>query len=266
VVGSEPFGRRRPWLYAACSLVVHAGVVCAIGAIPRRAPSPPPVIDIEIAMVARPAPPPPPPPPPPPEPDRPLPVEPVRPAPPVRARLRATAPVARAEPPSPAPVNDPAPPSNETPDIPQFKVSMSSASQGTGPALPVGNARGGGPSRPGGTGPGGTGAGGGAPGELAVVPASEVTRPPLPKGRCAGHYTEAALAAAIEGVVVVDLIIDATGRVRDATVVSGLSHGLTEQAVADAKACPFTPAERNGVAVAVRLPGFKIRFAIPDAR
>jgi TonB family protein len=197
-----------------------------------------------------------------------VPVEPVRPAPPVHTRLRAAAPVVRAEPPRPAPVSDPAPPSNEAPDIPKFGVSMSSTSQGTGPAMPVGSARGGGPSGPGGTGPGGTGpgAGGGAPGELALVPASEVTRPPLPRGRCAGHYTEAALAAAIEGVVVVDLIIDATGRVRDATVVSGLSHGLTEQAVRDAKACPFTPAERNGVAVAVRLPGFKIRFAIPDAR
>ena len=120
----------------------------------------------------------------------------------------------------------------------------------------------------GGGGPGG-GAGRGGPSDAAdavhPVPAVEVTRMPLPSGRCAGKYTDAARAAAVEGVVVLDLVVDASGRARDVVVIDGLSHGLTEAALRALAACRFTPGERGGVAVAVRVRGFKIRFLLQDA-
>jgi len=86
----------------------------------------------------------------------------------------------------------------------------------------------------------------------------------LPQGRCAGKYTEAARAAGIEGVVVLDVIVDETGRTRDITVVEGLDHGLTEAAIAALRACRFSPGERAGQPVAVRVRGFKIRFLLGE--
>ena len=89
---------------------------------------------------------------------------------------------------------------------------------------------------------------------------------PLPQGRCAGKYTEDARAAATEGTVVLDLIVDEKGHARDIKVVSGLDHGLTEAAITALKECAFTPGEKEGHAVAVRVRGFKIRFVLQDAQ
>ena len=85
---------------------------------------------------------------------------------------------------------------------------------------------------------------------------------PLPRGRCAGAYTDAAREAGVEGVVVLDLVVDEQGRAREITVVEKLPHGLTEAAVAALRACRFDPGERAGVAVPVRVRGFKIRFVL----
>jgi TonB family protein len=87
---------------------------------------------------------------------------------------------------------------------------------------------------------------------------------PLPQGRCAGKYTEAARTAGIEGVVVLDLIVDETGRAREITVVEGLDHGLTQAAIEALSACRFTPGERGGQRVPVRVRGFKIRFVLQE--
>ena len=87
---------------------------------------------------------------------------------------------------------------------------------------------------------------------------------PLPQGRCSGAYTALARAAGIEGVVVLDLIVDERGHPRDIEVVNGLSHGLTEAAIAAVRACTFSPGERAGHAVPVRVRGFKIRFRLQD--
>jgi TonB family protein len=89
---------------------------------------------------------------------------------------------------------------------------------------------------------------------------------PLPRGRCAGKYTEEARAAATEGVVVLDLIVDEHGRARDITAVEGLPHGLTEAAIAALQACTFTPGERNGQPVPVRIRGFKVRFFMTEGQ
>jgi len=143
---------------------------------------------------------------------------------------------------------------------------MESVSQaGNGPVMRVGSPTGSGVG--GGLGSGvGSGAGPGVtPGAVHPVPAADVTRMPMPQGRCAGKYTDEARAAAIEGVVVLDLVVDADGRARDILVVEALSHGLTEAALRALAACRFTPGERSGVAVAVRVRGFKVSFHLQDA-
>lgn len=140
---------------------------------------------------------------------------------------------------------------------PVFGVTMESTSQGgTGPALPVGNTTTPQPTQ-------------GAPTTrpaAAPVAAFEVTKMPLPQGRCSGTYTEEARAAGIEGVVVLDLVVDEAGRARDIKVVSGLEHGLTEAAIAALKKCQFSPGEKGGEKVPVRVRGFKIRFVLQDAQ
>jgi len=197
---------------------------------------------------------------PPPEPVKPEEPKPEQPKPVVHERPRPHEPkaVARDTPPVDTPPVDHPPTTTDTTTTPVFGVTMESTSQaGTGPAMPVGNT----------TRPGPTSTTGAAVKPLAQpVAAVEVTRMPLPQGRCAGKYTEEARAAAIEGVVVLDLIVDEHGRARDITVVSGLSHGLTEAAIAALTACTFTPGERDGQAVPVRVRGFKIRFLMQEGQ
>jgi protein TonB len=89
-----------------------------------------------------------------------------------------------------------------------------------------------------------------------------VTTMPLPQGRCIGQYTDEAKRAAVEGTVVLDLVVGEDGRVREVQVVSGLGFGLTAAAIAAAKACRFTPGEKDGDPVPVRVRGFKIRFVL----
>jgi periplasmic protein TonB len=139
---------------------------------------------------------------------------------------------------------------------PVFGLSMESTSaHGSGPAMPVGNTlqtRQKGPAaKPEAVKP-----------LAAPVRAYEVTKMPLPRGRCSGEYTDGAKAAGIEGTVVLDLVVGADGVPREITVVKGLPHGLTEAAVAAVQKCRFVPGERDGSPVAVRLRGFKIRFVL----
>jgi protein TonB len=144
------------------------------------------------------------------------------------------------------------------PTQPVYGVTMESTnSGGTGPAVKTGNS-----TTPAPAAPDKPPTGGGGGGSTAPVPAAEVTKMPLPRGRCAGKYTDEAREAAIEGVVILELVVGADGKPRNIKVTSGLSHGLTEAAVAALKACTFDPGERNGEAVAVRVREFKIRFVL----
>lgn len=104
-----------------------------------------------------------------------------------------------------------------------------------------------------------------SPGGMQIDPVDpvEVSKMPLP-GHCAGKYTDEARAAATEGVVVLDVIVDEHGHVRDITVVEGLPHGLTEAAIEAVRVCPFTPGERNGRSTPVRIRGYKVRFLMRD--
>jgi len=145
---------------------------------------------------------------------------------------------------------------------PVFGVNMESTSPGGGgPSLPIGNSGRGAPSQSG----GGNGNDRHAPAApMAPVQAYEVTKMPLPQGRCMGVYTDEARQAATEGTVVLDLIVDEKGHARDIHVVSGLGHGLTEAAIAAIKGCHFEPGEKDGAAVPVRIRGFKISFFLQE--
>jgi periplasmic protein TonB len=176
----------------------------------------------------------------------------------IRTRMHASPPPSADVPQQEAPPPERPSLANTGPAGPVFGVTMESTSQaGAGPSMPVGNSRG-----AVGAGDDGVEHGGGPKGAMAPVPAYQVTTMPLPQGRCVGKYTEEAKRAAIEGTVILDLIVSETGRVRDIHVVSGLEHGLTEAAIAAIKECRFSPGERDGTPVPVRVRGFKIRFML----
>jgi len=65
------------------------------------------------------------------------------------------------------------------------------------------------------------------------------------------EYTEEAKRARVVGIVILQAVIDASGIVDDVEVLKGVSHGLTESAVAALKASRFEPATENGKPVAV---------------
>jgi protein TonB len=237
---------------AGLSVVGHLALANGLGRLPRRTDTAKRIISLRVVST-------PPTVEPPPEPA----AAPRAPAPKqvthVRARVRTAAPPTTDLPRQEAPPPDRPQVANTGPVGPVFGVTMESTSQaGSGPAMPIGNSG------------GAVGATedavahGGAKGAMAPVPAYQVTTMPLPQGRCIGKYTDEAKRAAIEGTVILDLIVSETGRARDIHVVSGLEHGLTEAAIAALKECRFSPGEKDGAPVAVRVRGFKIRFLLQN--
>jgi TonB family protein len=184
--------------------------------------------------------------------------QPVHEAPSRRSRKATSEPVQANAPKEATPTERPA--TGDTGATPVFGISMeSTSSAGNGPAMPVGNTLQARPrGRPGETDP--------SPAKalMAPVPAYEVTKMPLPKGECEGKYTDEAREAGLEGVVVFDLVVDEHGRARDIAVVQGLGAGLTEAAKRALQGCAFSPGERDGKSVPVRIRSFKIRFRLRD--
>jgi periplasmic protein TonB len=242
---------------AVASVLFHFALAHALQYLPPRHD---PAMDRKIAIqVLEPPPPPPPAAEPPPEPLKPEPPPPVPPriipheAPtPHPVKAPQLAPVAKDAPPPDHPAV-----TTDTTDEPVYGVSMSSTSPtGTGPAVPIGNTTRIAPNQ-----------GSAAPKPLAApVAAFEATKMPLPQGRCFGKYTEEAKAAGDEGTVVLDLVVGEDGRVREVQVVNGLPHGLTEAAVAALKQCRFSPGEKDGKPVPVKVRGFKIHFVLSEAQ
>jgi TonB family protein len=66
-------------------------------------------------------------------------------------------------------------------------------------------------------------------------------------------YTQEARQARIQGVVLVGLIVDATGAPREIRVIRPLGHGLDEQAVIAVSQYRFTPAQYHGKPVPVEI-------------
>jgi periplasmic protein TonB len=75
------------------------------------------------------------------------------------------------------------------------------------------------------------------------------------------QYTEEARAAAIEGKVRVEVVIDASGAVKSVKVLEPLGHGLDEAALAAARTASFEPAQQCGKPVSATI-AFGIRFAL----
>jgi TonB family protein len=148
----------------------------------------------------------------------------------------------------------------DTTTTPVFGISMeSTSSAGTGVAMPVGNTLQTKPTHA-------KVAAGEVKPLAAPVAAYEVTKMPLPIGTCKGdYYTEEAKQAGLEGTVILDFVVGEDGWVRDIKIVQGLGLGLSEAAVRAVKVCRFTPGEKNGKLVPVRVSRFKYRFALADA-
>ena len=79
---------------------------------------------------------------------------------------------------------------------------------------------------------------------------AEVVEPELISG-AEPQYTEEATAARVQGVVVLQVTISERGAVSEIEVLKGLSHGLTEAAIASVEQWRYQPATLDGKPVAV---------------
>lgn len=84
----------------------------------------------------------------------------------------------------------------------------------------------------------------------AIHQSSEVVLPHL-ISRTEPIYTPEARKARVSGIVIVEVIIDTTGRIVAARILKALPMGLSEAAVEAVKKWRFKPATRHGEAVAV---------------
>lgn len=131
---------------------------------------------------------------------------------------------------------------------PQAAPAPSSNGPGTGGGIGTGNGTGIGSGTGGGLGPGSQGGTGGGVysvgGNVSEPVAIYEPDPP---------YSEQARKAKFQGTVVLAIIIDAQGNVRDEQVIKALGLGLDEEAMKTVKTWKFKPAMRNGVPVPVRV-------------
>lgn len=131
---------------------------------------------------------------------------------------------------------------------PQGVVGPPSNGPGTGGGIGTGDGTGIGSGEGGGLGPGQGGGVGGGPysvgGNVTAPVAIYAPDPP---------YSEEARKAKYSGVVVVSIIVDAQGNVRDVRVLKPLGLGLDEKAVETIRTWRFKPGLRNGSPVAVRM-------------
>lgn len=85
-----------------------------------------------------------------------------------------------------------------------------------------------------------------------VTNASQSLRPSILYQEKA-KYTEAARQNRVQGVVLVNVVFTADGRITGVRVVRGLPDGLNEEAVKAANELVFLPALKNGLPVSVRM-------------
>lgn len=243
---------------AALSVLLHWVIARALEELPARKPVPPRRVQITVVDAPKP-----------PEPAK-APEPPPEPEPPPQAKPQ-TQPKPQPQKPQPAKTQVTATVPETTPststtavsvettgdDEPVFSATMTSSSGGGTGSASTGTSAG----KPTGSGTGGAANGNGT----APIAAYEATKMPMPRGQCFGKYTDAAKAAGVEGTVVLDLTVSEDGAPREIRVTQGLSHGLDEAAIAAVRACSFTPGEKEGKRVPVRVRGFKITFVLQEA-
>jgi protein TonB len=97
------------------------------------------------------------------------------------------------------------------------------------------------------------------------APASDLTEMPQVLNRDAveirRYYPKDALRAAIEGDVILRLVVDADGSIADVTLVKDPGHGLGAAALRAVREFRFSPGRAAGTPVATSIP-FVIRFVI----
>jgi TonB family protein len=84
-----------------------------------------------------------------------------------------------------------------------------------------------------------------------VEPMSNFLKPTITYKEKA-RYTREARDNQIEGIVVLNVVFTAEGRITSIRVVRGLPHGLTEKAIEAAQKIRFEPATRDGKPISVR--------------
>jgi TonB family protein len=95
-----------------------------------------------------------------------------------------------------------------------------------------------------------------------VYASKDVDRKAVITERIEPGYTEEAQTRGIEGVVLLSVLLSASGRVTDVEVLNGLPDGLTKRAVDAARKVKFVPALKGGGPVAVRVK-LAYYFALP---
>jgi TonB family protein len=93
------------------------------------------------------------------------------------------------------------------------------------------------------------------------APSGPVVTPPQLQRFVDAPYPPEAKAAGITGDVILNLVVGADGSVKSVAVVRGAGHGFDEAAVAAAEQFVFSPALRDGVPVATRIP-YKYSFTL----
>lgn len=91
---------------------------------------------------------------------------------------------------------------------------------------------------------------------------AKLTKAPKLKKQVEAKYTQQAIDKRIEGKVILQITIDAKGKVSQAKVVSGPGYGLNEAALVAIKKFEFEPAEVNNKPAPVTLK-FTISFSLP---
>ncbi len=96
-----------------------------------------------------------------------------------------------------------------------------------------------------------------------IVPAGKLTSMPSWKTSIKPIYTEQAREKEIEGVVLLEVLIDETGRVRKVKVLKKLGFGLDEAAIEAVRKSSFTPGMRDKTPVATKIQ-IPFRFVLED--
>ena len=145
----------------------------------------------------------------------------------------------------------------DAPPAPPSSGPGTGAGVGTGSGTGVGRGQGGGvgPGRGGNAGGGdmdlGGGRGNGGSGGIEDMGRNGVGRPTI-LYREKAKYTEEARQNKVQGVVVLQVVFTADGRITSIRTVRGLPDGLTEKAIEAAQKIRFNPATKNGQPVSVR--------------